>query len=48
LSNIGKFYDACLKFEDLPILKVNTEGKVAFKVDLLIEMLSNALSSKKD
>lgn len=48
LSNVGKFYDTCLKFEDLPILKVNTKGKVIDKVDLLIEMFSNALTSKKD
>lgn len=48
LSNVGKFYDTCLKFEQLPILKVNTKGKVIDKVNLLIEMFSNALTSKKD
>ena len=48
LSNVGKFYDTCLKFEELPILKVNFKGKVGQKVDLLIEMLTNALSCKKD
>ncbi len=46
LSNIGKFYDTCLKFEDLPILKVNAKGKVKDKVDLLIEMFLTALDKK--
>lgn len=48
LSKIGKFYDACLKFEELPILKLNTKGKVIEKVDLLIEMFTKALNLKKD
>ena len=48
LSNIGKFYDTCLKFEQVPILKLNAKGKVAEKVELLIEMLSNAVGIKKD
>ncbi len=42
LSNIGKFYDTRLKFEDTPILKVNIKGKVIEKVDVLIEMLAKA------
>ena len=48
LSNVGKFYDTCLKFEDLPILMVNTKGKVIDKVNLLIEMFTKALAEKKD
>ena len=48
LSKVGKFYDSCLKFEDLPILKVNAKGKVVDKVNLLIEMFSKALKEKKD
>ncbi len=48
LSNVGKFYDTCLKFEDLPILMVNTKGKVVDKVNLLIEMFTKALAEKKD
>lgn len=48
LSKIGKFYDTCLKFEELPILKLNAQGKVIDKVNLLTEMLLNALDCKKD
>lgn len=48
LSEVSKFYDTCLKFEQTPILKVNVQGKVIEKVDLLIEMFSNALGFKKD
>lgn len=48
LSNVGKFYDTYLKFENVPVLKVNAKGKVVDKVNLLIEMFENALSSKKD
>jgi len=48
LSNVGAFYDVCLKFEDLPILKVNAKGKVIDKVNLLIEIFENALTIKKD
>ena len=47
LSKIGKFYDACLKFEELPILKLNAKGKVVEKVDLLIEMFEKATNLKK-
>ncbi len=43
LSKIVGLYDACLKFEDVAILKVNTKGKVSNKVDLLIEIFSKAL-----
>lgn len=42
LSNVGKFYDTCLKFEDTPILKVNSTGKTIDKVNLLIEMFEKA------
>ena len=48
LSKVGKFYDTCLKFEDLPILKVNAKGRIIDKVNLMIEMLSKALADKKD
>lgn len=48
LSNVGKKYDTYLKFEDVPVLKVNAKGKVVDKVNLLIEMFENALSNKKD
>ena len=48
LSNVGKFYDTYLKFENVPVLKVNAKGKVVDKVNLLTEMFENALSSKKD
>lgn len=48
LSNVEKFYDTYLKFENVPVLKVNAKGKVVDKVNLLIEMFENALSSKKD
>ncbi len=48
LSKIGKFYDACLKFEELPILKLNIKGKVLQKVETLIEMFLKALNLKKD
>lgn len=48
LSKVGKFYDTYLKFENVPVLKVNAKGKVVDKVNLLIEMFENALSSKKD
>lgn len=39
LSKISRFYDGCLKFEELPILKLNCKGKVIDKVETLIEML---------
>ena len=48
LSKVGKFYDTYLKFENVPVLKVNAKGKVVDKVNLLTEMFENALSSKKD
>lgn len=48
LSKIGKFYDACLKFEDLPILKLNLKGKVINKVETLIEMFLKATNLEKD
>lgn len=48
LSKMGDFYDVCLKFEEVPILKVNAKGKVVQKVDLLIEIFSKAKSCKKD
>ena len=48
LLKVGKFYDTYLKFENVPVLKVNAKGKVVDKVNLLTEMFENALSSKKD
>ncbi len=48
LSKISKFYDACLKFEELPILKLNIKGKVVQKVETLIEMFLNAINLEKD
>ncbi len=43
LSKTIGFYDACLKFEDVAILKVNAKGKVIDKLNLLIEIFSKAL-----
>ena len=48
LADVIKFYDTKLKFEDLPILKVNVDGRVIDKVDQLIEIFSNASGFKKD
>ena len=48
LADVVKFYDTKLKFEDLPVLKVNIEGRVLDKVDHLIEIFSNASGFKKD
>lgn len=48
LSNVVRFYDTSLRFEDLPILKVNAQGKIVDKVDLLIEIFSNATGFEKD
>lgn len=48
LSNVIKFYDTRLKFEDLPILSVNSNGKVTEKLELLLEIFSNAMGFKKD
>lgn len=48
LSKMSDFYDTCLKFEELPILKINAKGKVLEKVNLVIEMFSKALTEKKD
>lgn len=48
LSKVVKFYDTCLKFDDLPILSVNCQGKSLDKLNLLIEIFSNASGFKKD
>ena len=48
LSNVVRFYDTSLRFEDLPILKVNAQGKIIDKVDLLVEIFSNATGFEKD
>lgn len=42
LSKVAGFYDTCLKFEDLPILKINIFGKVSEKLDVLLEIFVNA------
>lgn len=47
LSKISAFYNTCLKFEDLPILKVNIQGKVVDKLNTLLEMFEKA-SQQKD
>ena len=43
LSKISGFYDARLKFEETPILKLNFTGKVIDKVKKLTEMFEKAL-----
>lgn len=48
LSKVVKFYDACLKFEQLPMLSVNSSGRILDKLNLLIEIFSNASGFKKD
>ena len=48
VSDVIKFYDTKLKFQDLPILQVNVSGKVVDKVEHLIEIFSNAAGFKKD
>ena len=48
LASVVRFYDTVLKFEDLPVLKVFADGKVLNKLDLLIEIFSNATGFKKD
>ncbi len=42
LSNVSKFYNARLKFEDFPILKLEISGKVIDKVNSLIDMFTKA------
>ncbi len=46
LSKTVGFYDACLKFEELPILKLNIKGRVLQKIDKMIEIFSRALQEK--
>lgn len=48
LSKVVKFYDACLKFEQLPILSVNSSGNILDKLNLLLEIFLNASGFKKD
>lgn len=43
LSKIISFYDTRLKFDDLPIIKVNSKGKVRAKLELLLEIFKLAL-----
>ncbi len=42
LSKIIGLYDCCLKFEELPILKVNAKGGVLCRVELVVEMFERA------
>ncbi|HIT62533.1 MAG TPA: transcription-repair coupling factor [Candidatus Caccovivens faecavium] len=44
LSKMGEYYSFSLKFEELPILKLNSEESVENKMKLLIEMFFKALS----
>ena len=44
LSKMGDFYSFSLKFEELPILKLNSDESVENKMKILIEMFSRALS----
>ncbi len=46
LSKMGDFYETCLKFEDVPILKVEFKGKVISKLEGLIGMFERALTQK--
>ncbi len=48
LSKMGDFYNISLKFEDLPILKLNDDGNVENKMKILQEMFTKALNEKKD
>lgn len=48
LADATSFYDTKLVFEDVPILKVGTSGRIVDKVDTLIEIFSNAIGFKKD
>ncbi len=48
LAKISKAYDACLRFEQMPILKINAKGKVRDRLNLLLGMFEKALNDKKD
>ena len=43
LSKMGEYYSFSLKFEELPILKLNSNESVENKMKTLIEMFSKAL-----
>lgn len=48
LSKMGDFYNFSLKFQDLPILKLNVEDNIENKMKILEEMFIKALELKKD
>lgn len=48
LSKMSEYYDFSLKFEDLPILKLQGGESVENKMKTLVEMFSKALNTKKD
>ena len=48
LSKMGEFYNFSLKFEQLPILKLNEDTNVENKVKILQKMFADALKEKKD
>ena len=48
LSKMGEFYNISLKFEELPILKLNSNENVERKMKILQEMFEKALGEKKD
>ena len=48
LADVSKFYETKLRFEDVPIMSVESSAKVLDKLDLLIEIFSNASGFQKD
>ena len=48
VAQASKDFGGTLRFEETPILKFDTAGKVTQKVDLLIKMFSSACQMKKD
>ena len=48
LSKMGEFYNFSLKFEQLPMLKLNEDTNVENKVKILQKMFADALKEKKD
>ena len=48
LSKMSEYYSFSLKFEELPILKLNSAESVENKMKILIDLFSKALSEKKD
>ena len=48
LSKMSEYYNFSLKFEELPILKLNSAESVENRMKMLIDMFSKALNEKKD